>query len=190
MNATARVSKTYVAKVHTQVTCTPASAKRIIQGSANSAVRTPCPRRWCCRSKPLSMLFTNVPFLTSLEMSPFWFSLCRWPCLERSPAEPVGRSVQGAAEGWANDAERLSQDPTFRLISSEKVWDQGAALTSRLQTFVTEMLAEEENFAGLAGRKRAPIGRAEALESDKRTVLDMDPTEIPVYGEQEQSACN
>jgi hypothetical protein len=76
------------------------------------------------------------------------------------------------------------------LISSEKVWDQGAALTSRLQTFVTEMLAEEENFAGLAGRKRAPIGRAEALESDKRTVLDMDPTEIPVYGEQEQSACN
>ena len=83
-------------------------------------------------------------------MSPFWFSLCRWPCLERSPAEPVGRSVQGAAEGWANDAERLSQDPTFRLISSEKVWDQGAALTSRLQTFVTEMLAEEENFAGLA----------------------------------------
>jgi len=113
-------------------------------------------------------------------MSPFWFSLCRLPCLERSPAEPVGRSVQGAAEGWANDAERLSQDPTFRLISSEKVWDQGAALTSRLQTFVTEMLAEEENFAGLAGRKRAPIGRAEALESDKRTVLDMDPTEIPV----------
>ena len=41
-------------------------------------------------------------------------------------------------------------DPTFRLIGSEKIWDRGAALTSRLQTFETEMLAEEENFAGLA----------------------------------------
>ena len=25
-----------------------------------------------------------------------------------------------------NDAERLSQDPTFRLIGSEKTWDRGA----------------------------------------------------------------
>jgi hypothetical protein len=24
-----------------------------------------------------------------------------------------------------NDAERLSQDPTFRLIGSEKIWDRG-----------------------------------------------------------------
>jgi len=34
-----------------------------------------------------------------------------------------------------NDAEWLSQDPAFRLIGSEKIWDRGAALTSRLQTF-------------------------------------------------------
>ena len=25
-----------------------------------------------------------------------------------------------------NDAERLSQDPTFRLIGSEKIWDRGS----------------------------------------------------------------
>jgi predicted ribosome quality control (RQC) complex YloA/Tae2 family protein len=49
-----------------------------------------------------------------------------------------------------NDAERLSQDPTFRLIGSEKIWERGAALTSRLQSFETETLAEEENFVGLA----------------------------------------
>ena len=42
-----------------------------------------------------------------------------------------------------NDAERLSQDPTFRLIGSEKIWERGAGLTSRLQSFETEMLAEE-----------------------------------------------
>src|ERR1017187_9263192 len=89
-----------------------------------------------------------------------------------------------------NDAERLSQDPTLRLIGSEKIWDRGAALTSRLQTFETEMLAEQENFAGLGRLNRALIGKAETMDSGYRTVLDMDSTEIPVYGEQEQSAYN
>ena len=59
-----------------------------------------------------------------------------------------------------NDAERLAQDPTFRLIGSEKIWERGAALTSRLQSFETEMLAEEENFAGLAAVNRELIARA------------------------------
>jgi len=59
-----------------------------------------------------------------------------------------------------------------------------------LQTFETEMLGEEENFARLAGLNRALIGRTEAMESGDRTVLDMDSTEIPVYGEQAQSAYN
>jgi hypothetical protein len=89
-----------------------------------------------------------------------------------------------------NDAERLAQDPAFRLISSEKVWDRGVALTSRSQTFETEMLAEEENFVGLARINREPIGRAEALDSAQRVVLDMHSTGISVYGEQENSAYN
>src|SRR5229473_2164656 len=76
------------------------------------------------------------------------------------------------------------------LIGSERVWDRGAALTSRLQSFETEMLAEEENFAGLGRLNRALIGKAETMDSGYRTVLDMDSTEIPVYGEQEQSAYN
>ena len=47
-----------------------------------------------------------------------------------------------------NDAERLSQDPAFRLIGSEKIWERGAALTSRLQSFETELLTQDENLAG------------------------------------------
>ena len=78
----------------------------------------------------------------------------------------------------------------FRLIGSEKVWDRGVALTSRLQTFETEMLAAEENFAGLVGINRDLIAKAEALDSPQRVVLDMDSTEIPVYGQQENSAYN
>ena len=63
-------------------------------------------------------------------------------------------------------------------------------MTSRLQSFETEMLAQEENLAGLARLNRALIGKAEAVESGYRTILDMDSTEVPVYGEQEHSAYN
>ena len=51
-------------------------------------------------------------------------------------------------------------------------------------------LAEEGNFAGLARVTRELIGKAEGIDSPHRTVLDMDSTEIPVYGQQEQSAYN
>ena len=66
-------------------------------------------------------------------------------------ADLLRQSVYSCLAGYEdlNEAERVSQDPAFRLIGSEKVWDRGAALTSRLQTFETEMLAEEENLAGL-----------------------------------------
>ncbi len=107
-------------------------------------------------------------------------------------ADLLRQSVYSRLAGYedVNDAEQLSRDPTFRLIGSEKIWDRGAALPSRLQTFETELLAEEGNFAGLARVNRELIGKAEGIDSPHRTVLDMDSTEIPVYGEQEQSAYN
>ena len=60
-------------------------------------------------------------------------------------ADLLRQSVYSRLAGYedVNDAERLSQDPTFRLIGSEKIWERGAALTSRLQSFETEMLTEE-----------------------------------------------
>jgi hypothetical protein len=109
-----------------------------------------------------------------------------------SLADLFRQSVYSRLAGYEdlNDAERLSQDPTFRLIGSEKIWDRGAALTSRLESFETEMLATEENYAGLARINRELIGRVEAVDSPQRTVLDMDSTEVPVYGQQENSAYN
>ena len=75
-------------------------------------------------------------------------------------ADLLRQSVYSRLAGYedVNDAERLSPDPTFRLIGSEKIWDRGAALTSRLQSFETEMLAEAENLAGLATINRELIG--------------------------------
>jgi hypothetical protein len=107
-------------------------------------------------------------------------------------ADLLRQSIYSRLAGYEdlNDAERLSQDPTFRLIGSRKIWERGAALTSRLQSFETELLTQEGNLAGLAALNRELIARAEAIDSPRRVVLDMDSTEIPVYGQQERSAYN
>ncbi len=107
-------------------------------------------------------------------------------------ADLLRQSVYSLLAGYedVNDAERLSQDPTFRLIGSEKIWERGAALTSRLQSFETELLTQDENLTGLAQINRELIARAETIDFPQRVVLDMDSTEIPVYGHQEHSAYN
>ena len=89
-------------------------------------------------------------------------------------ADLFRQSVYSRIAGYedVNDAERLAQDPAFRLIGSEKTWDRGAALTSRLQTFETEMLAEEENFGSLARINREHIGKPEAIDAQQQIVLD------------------
>jgi hypothetical protein len=67
-------------------------------------------------------------------------------------ADLLRQSIYSRMAGYedVNDAERLSQDPTFRLIGSEKIWERGAALTSRLQSFETELLTHEKNLGDLA----------------------------------------
>jgi len=104
----------------------------------------------------------------------------------------VRQSVYSRLAGYedVNDAERLSQDPAFRLIGSEKVLERGAALTSRLQSFETELLTQAENLAGLAVLNRELVAKGEAIASSRRVVPDMDSTEVPVYGRQEHSAYN
>ena len=107
-------------------------------------------------------------------------------------ADLLRQSVYSRLAGYedVNDAERVSLDPTFRLISSQKLWERGAALTSSLHSFETELLASEENFTGLADLNRHLLARAEGSDAPKRVVLDMDSTESPVHGHQEHSAYN
>jgi hypothetical protein len=59
-------------------------------------------------------------------------------------------SVYSRLAGYedVNNADLLCHDPVFRLIGSEKIWDRGAALTSRLQAFETDMLAKDSGANG------------------------------------------
>src|SRR5487761_1388705 len=81
-------------------------------------------------------------------------------------ADLLRQSIYSRLAGYEdlNDAERLSQDPTFRLIGSEKIWDRGAALTSRLQSFETEMLSQDDNLDGLRRINRELLAKAEAMD--------------------------
>jgi hypothetical protein len=105
-------------------------------------------------------------------------------------ADLVRQSVYSRLAGYEdlNDAVRVSSDPTFRLIGSKKNWDRGGALTSRLQSFETGMLADHENLIGLMAVNRELVAQAEACYESERVVLDMDSTESPVHGQQEGSA--
>ena len=98
----------------------------------------------------------------------------RGPALERFPpgqeypiaaGRPAGQSIYSRLGGYedVNDAERLSQDPTFRLIGSRKIWERGAALISRLQSFETEPLTRD-GAADARGKPRRS-GRAQSRVS-------------------------
>jgi Transposase DDE domain group 1 len=99
-------------------------------------------------------------------------------------ADLLRQSVYSRLAGYEdlNDAARLSTDPTFRLIGSPKMWDRGAALTSTLHWFETELLTREENLVGLMAVNRDVIGQAETLDRSDRTVLDWTPARQQAEG--------
>ena len=109
-----------------------------------------------------------------------------------SLADLLRQSVYSRLAGYEdlNDAVRVSADPTFRLIGSPKIWDRGAALTSTLHWFETELLTREENLVGLMAVNRELLAQAGMPTRAGRIVLDMDSSESPVHGAQEGSAYN
>ena len=112
-----------------------------------------------------------------------------------SVADLLRQSVYSRLAGYEdlNDAVRVSADPTFRLfrlIGSPKRWDRGAALTSTLHWFETDLLTRAENLVGLTAVNRELLARAKLATRADRVVLDMDSSESPVHGAQEGSAYN
>jgi hypothetical protein len=81
------------------------------------------------------------------------------------------QSIYSRLAGYedTNDAERLAEDPTFRMLASRERRETSVALTSTLHWFETEVLAEERNYQGLA---RAPQYGAGAARSDRDPARD------------------
>jgi hypothetical protein len=57
---------------------------------------------------------------------------------------------------------RLVKHARYSLWPAAQIWERGEALASRLPSFETNLLTQEENLAGLATINRELIGKAEA----------------------------
>ena len=105
-------------------------------------------------------------------------------------ADLCRQSIYSRLAGYAdtNDAERLAEDPTFRMLASRERRATSVALTSTLHWFETEVLAGERNYQGLT-RLNADLVRHPATRPrSQRVILDIDSSESPGHGAQEQSA--
>src|SRR5947209_3954150 len=102
------------------------------------------------------------------------------------------QSIYSRLAGYedTNDAERLAEDPTFRMLASRERREASVALTSILQWFETEVLAAERNYQGLTRLNTALIQHASTRSPNPRVTLDIDSSESSVHGAQEQSAYN
>ena len=102
------------------------------------------------------------------------------------------QSVYSRLAGYddTNDADRLSQDPALRVVVGWKGPDRNAASTSEMGRLETELLTQKENLKGIERLNVEWIKRALAKTVHRRIILDIDSSESPVHGEQEEAAYN
>jgi hypothetical protein len=102
------------------------------------------------------------------------------------------QSVYSRLAGYedTNDAERLARDPAMRVVVSRRASDKQAASTTSVSRFETEMLTGPENLQTLPKLNEAWVSRAMGRTRTRRIILDLDISESPVHGEQEDSSYN
>ena len=90
-----------------------------------------------------------------------------------------------------NDAERLAQDPTMRIIVGRRGGPERlAASTNTMSRFETEVLTKDGNVEGLGRVNAKWVDRAMTHTAHRRVILDMDSSESPVHGGQEGASYN
>jgi len=88
-----------------------------------------------------------------------------------------------------NDAERLAQDSTLRMLASRERRETSVALTSRRSTGSRRTSSLRSGTTkGLARLYTALIQQAVTRSPASRVILDIDSSESRVHGAQEQSA--
>ena len=103
------------------------------------------------------------------------------------------QSVYSRLAGYedTNDAERLAQDPTMRIIVGRRGGPERlAASTNTMSRFETEVLTQDGNVEGLGQLNAKWVDGAMSRTPHRRVILDMDSSESPVHGEQEGASYN
>ena len=86
------------------------------------------------------------------------------------------QSVYSRLAGYedTNDAERLAQDPTMRVVVGRRDTDRSAASTNTMSRFETEVLTQDGNVEGLGRVNATWVDRAMTHTAHRRVILDMD----------------
>ena len=103
------------------------------------------------------------------------------------------QSVYSRLAGYedTNDAERLAQDPTMRIVVGRRGGpERPAASTNTMSRFETEVLTQDGNVEGLGRLNAKWVDGAMSRTPHRRVILDMDSSESPVHGEQEGASYN
>ena len=102
------------------------------------------------------------------------------------------QSVYSRLAGYedTNDAGRLAQDPAMRVIVSRRASEKQAASTNCVSRFETEMLTHPANMQALSRLNEGWVSRAMGRTKTRRLILDLDSSESPVHGEQEEASYN
>ena len=102
------------------------------------------------------------------------------------------QSVYSRLAGYedTNDAERLADDPTMRVVVGDRGIDRPAASASAMSRFETEVLTQDSNVEGLGRVNAKWVDGAMSRTPHRRVILDMDSSGSRVHGEQEGASYN
>ena len=90
-----------------------------------------------------------------------------------------------------NDAERLADDPTMRVVVGRRGGHERPAVsTNTMSRFETEVLTQDGNVEGLGRVNAKWVDGVMSRTAHRRVILDMDSSESPVHGEQEGASYN
>ena len=102
------------------------------------------------------------------------------------------QSVYSRLAGYedTNDAERLADDPTMRLVVGDRGIDRPAASASAMSRFETGVLTQDGDMEGLGRLNAKWVDGAMSRTAHRRVILAKDSSESPVHGEQEGASYN
>ena len=101
------------------------------------------------------------------------------------------QSVYSRLAGYedTNDAARLAVDPAMRVVVG-RTSEKPAASTNTLSRFETQLLSEPDNLEKLVKLNGTWVERAGEQTETGHIILDLDSSESPVHGEQEDADYN
>src|SRR2546430_3174230 len=97
-------------------------------------------------------------------------------------ADLFRQSIYSRLAGYqdTNDAERLAEDPTFRMLASRERRETSVALTSTLHLFETDVLTTGRDYHGLARLNTELVQRAATRAG--RVTVDIYSSQSPLHG--------